>query len=614
MTEGTYRGCLLFRAGAVLACFVALAMMVPAIGLLFGVPVMGWMIPFAFLLAVLLVALVSESGTSRCTLLAGCLALVAVVLGTVACGCVLDLSYDGNTHHKQAVVFLAQRWNPLRESVADFAPFQELYPGGNVIQLWIDHYARGAWLYGAAMYDLTGWIEAGKSYTLVAMCAAGLMLGAFLSRRGLASWQCVAVALLAAVNPITVPQFITYYNDALLMMCLLLVLMSLYVVALANAGRLEDASMRRTALLVFTCAFIACAQTKFTGLAYAGLFSLAFLVVFGVQAAVLRGPAVRRFVALGLLMAGTVVVSVGVVGFSPYVTNLLGFGNPFFPLAGEGAADIMTSNSPAGFDDMSQLQKEFVALFSQLLQIGQDVDGSETTLKVPLSIDLGELKYLRAPDARISGFGVLYSGIAIVNFLCVIPMLAISRKRWPVFFACCVAYYASVVALGIIFTDSWWARYSSYRYFSSIILLAFLFKLWNPNGASASAQAELSIDAQHVQAPAPRLVENHPMAIRTVTAIFALLLALNTAFYLALNTCVQYARSCVTYGQLEDLRALTGETGTELALYAQTPEIGLIFDLDDLGIPYAYEGQAPDALTPEGELHRFLYTQDSTTP
>lgn len=608
MTEGTYRGCLLFRAGAVLACFVALAMMVPAIGLPFGVPVMGWMIPFAFLLAVLLVALVSESGTSRCTLLAGCLALVAVVLSAVACGCVLDLSYDGNTHHKQAVAFLAQGWNPLREPVADFAPFQELYPGGSVIQLWIDHYARGAWLYGAAMYDLTGWIEAGKSYTLVAMCATGLMLGAFLSRRGLASWQCVTVALLAAVNPITVPQFITYYNDALLMMCLLLVLLSLYMVALANAGRLQDASMRRTALLVFTCAFIACAQTKFTGLAYAGLFSLAFLVVFGVQAAVLRGPAVRRFVALGLLMAGTVVVSVGVVGFSPYVTNLLGFGNPFFPLAGEGAADIMTSNSPAGFDDMSQLQKEFVALFSQLLQIGQDVDGSETTLKVPLSIELGELKYLRAPDARISGFGVLYSGIAIVNFLCVIPMLAISRKRWPVFFACCVAYYASVIALAVIFTDSWWARYSSYRYFSSIILLAFLFKLWNPNSASAFAQPKSSFTVQDGQAPAPRLAEDHPMAIRAATVIFALLLALNTTFYLALNTCVQYARSCVTYGQLLDLGHLAEETGDPLRLYAQTPEIGLIFDLNDLGISCTYEGPAPDTLAPDGELHRFLYT------
>lgn len=600
MTEGTYRGCLLFRAGAVLACFVALAMMVPAISLLFGVPVMGWMIPFAFLLAVLLVALVSESGTSRCTLLAGCLALVAVVLGTVVCGCVLDLSYDGNTHHKQAVAFLAQRWNPLRGSVAGFASFQELYPNGDVIQLWIDHYARGAWLYGAAMYDLTGWIEAGKSYTLVAMCAAGLMLGAFLSRRGLAGWQSVVVALLAAVNPITVPQFITYYNDALLMMCLLLVLLSLYLVALANAGQLDDASMRRTALLVFICSFIACAQTKFTGLAYAGLFSLAFLVVFGVQAAVLRGPAVRRFVALGLLMAGTVAVSVGIVGFSPYVTNLIGFGNPFFPLAGEGAADIMTSNSPAGFDDMGRLEKEFVALFSQLLQIGQDAGaGSETTLKVPLSIELGELKYLRAPDARISGFGVLYSGIAIVNLLCVIPMLAISRKRWPVFFACCVAYYASVVALGIIFTDSWWARYSSYRYFSSIILLAFLFKLWN---------------AHAVPAPPVRVIGKHPFALRAATVAFTLLLGLNTAFYLALNTCVQYARSCITYGQLEDLKRTANETGAELTLYAQTPEIGLIFDLDDLHIPYAYEGQAPEDLSAEGELHRFLYIRDDTAP
>jgi len=224
MADRSYTTCLLFRAGAALACFIALMMAVPAIGLLFGVPVMGWMVPFAFALAVLLVALASESGTPRCTLRAGLIALVAVVLATVACGCVLDLSYDGNTHHKQAVAFLAQGWNQLGGSVAGFSAFQELYPSGDAIQLWIDHYARGPWLYGAALYDLTGWIEAGKSYTLVSMLAAGIMLGAFLARRGFAGWQCALVALLAVVNPITVPQMITYYNDAVLMMCLLLML------------------------------------------------------------------------------------------------------------------------------------------------------------------------------------------------------------------------------------------------------------------------------------------------------------------------------------------------------------------------------------------------------
>ena len=67
MADRSYTTCLLFRAGAVLACFIMLMMAVPAIGLLFGVPVMGWMVPFAFALAVLLVALASESGTPRCT-------------------------------------------------------------------------------------------------------------------------------------------------------------------------------------------------------------------------------------------------------------------------------------------------------------------------------------------------------------------------------------------------------------------------------------------------------------------------------------------------------------------------------------------------------------------
>lgn len=566
-------------------------MTVPEIGLMFGIPVMGWMVPFAFLLSVLLVGIASESGTARITLSAAVIAFVTVILSSVICGAFVDFSYDGNTYHKQAVMFLAQGWNPLQEPLSEWRGFQSMYPNGDVCSLWIDHYARGTWLYGASMYQLTGWIEAGKSYTLVAMMAAALMLAALLRLRGFRKWQCALVALLAAVNPITVPQFITFYNDAFLMMELLLLLIGLYTVALGNAC---DLGVRRISMLVFVCAFTACVQTKFTGLAYAGLFSVAFLVVYGVQAAKARGTqdgryAIRRFLIMGFLMLCTLIVAVGVLGYSPYITNFLNNGNPFYPLAGEGAVDIMTPNQPAIFASMSTLQKELVSLFSQFATAEAE-DAYELSLKVPLSISLSELRELPACDTHISGFGILYSAIAIVNIVCVIPMLAISRKRWPAFFMGCIAYYVCVIVLMLLFSDGWWARYSSYRYFSSIILLAFLLKLWNETDRATFMK---------------RVAK--PLAV-----IFTGLLIANTALFLVLNTGVQFVRSCALNGQFIEMGQRAGVLPLHLA--SENAELGLLFNLDSMDIPYVYEGPEAEATPPAeaqvGHTHRFTYWFD----
>ncbi|WP_165062592.1 hypothetical protein [Adlercreutzia sp. ZJ154] len=618
---------ILFRSSAILTCFVSLAMIVPAIALMFNVPVMGWMIPFAFLLGVLIVALAAKSGSAKITLYACGIALVSLVLCTLICGAFFDFSYDGNTHHKEAVVFLAQGWNPLRESVANWRGFQELYPNGSMIQLWIDHYAHGPWLFGAAMYDLTGWIETGKSYTLISMVAAGCMLGAMLSGRGFPGWQCVLLALLAAVNPITVPQFITFYNDAFLMMSLFAVLLSLYIVALRKNSLQNDVisevsvpsdSAFRISLLVFAFAFISCVQAKFTGLAYAGLFSVAFLVVYAVQAAKSRKGcidggadsctraaeitsaeidadkiaqdcknfALKRFLLMGILMLSTLIVSVCVVGYSPYITNFLNAGHPFYPLMGEGAVDIMTANSPAIFANMNTLQKEFVSLFSPLAS-PEVTDNYELALKLPLSISFSELRQMPANDSRISGFGLLYSAIAIVNFICVIPMLIISRKRWNVFFMGCVAYYACVVALVFIFSDGWWARYSGYRYFSSIILLAFMFKLLNERNCH---------------------IINYRI-VKPVAVLFAALLVANTALFLVLNTSVQYVRSCALNSQLMQLKQEV-DNGAELHLASENQELGLLFNLDSMGARYIYDGPVTEDFAPTGATHRFLYRLD----
>ena len=88
-----------------------------------------------------------------------------------------------------------------------------------------------------------------------------------ISPRRISVGKCIILALVATVNPITVAQFLTFYNDAFLMLELLVLLLGLTMLVDVQQTRL-----RPVAFTLIACAFLLCTETKFTGLAYAGVF------------------------------------------------------------------------------------------------------------------------------------------------------------------------------------------------------------------------------------------------------------------------------------------------------------------------------------------------------
>lgn len=562
-------------AGLTLICFIAAIMIFSSILLMVEVSLGGWVTVVSFFGTAAIVCVLGRHGI-KAALLGVAIALVAIVICTFVSMAFIDFSFDGNTHHKQAVAFLAEGWNPIIASVESWPRFQELYPEGSIIALWIDHYPRGLWLFGAVFYDLTGSIEAGKSYTLLSMCAAFLIFAGFLRARGFARWQCLLIGLVAAINPITVAQFPTYSNDAFLMMMLFAMIAALFAIA---DDTLEKHGM--IAKTLFIACFIAAVQTKFTGLAYAGIFSVAFLGVYLYLFLKDRRPCtLRRFLFMGCLMLLTLIVAVLVVGYSPYITNWIHMGNPLFPLIGDGAVDIMVNNTPSVLLDKPPIEQELDSLFAAVAS-PQAQDAYDLQLKVPFSMTISELLNLRVNDARLSGFGPLNSGIALLNLALIFPLLAVSRKRWPVFFAGCVAYYASVIVLMVALGDGWWARYSAYRYLSYLIALIFLFRVWNTGFSFIKARA-----------------------VQAFAACFIFFVCLNTALFVVVNTGVAAGRSAFQYMQLADMQAQS-EDGATFHVAAESQEIGLLFNLDDMGIPYVYEGivEAMPERT-EFQLHR----------
>ena len=68
-----------------------------------------------------------------------------------------DVSWDGQAYHQKAIYYLANNWNPYQVKIGD---------------LWVDHYAKGSWIYAASIYKLMGHIEVSKMFNIAFILAS----------------------------------------------------------------------------------------------------------------------------------------------------------------------------------------------------------------------------------------------------------------------------------------------------------------------------------------------------------------------------------------------------------------------------------------------------------
>ena len=68
------------------------------------------------------------------------------------CGHVYDDLADGNRYHKFAIGLLKNEWNPIYDSQEKIINKLNLDAEEN---LWVEHYPKATWIYGANVYKLT---------------------------------------------------------------------------------------------------------------------------------------------------------------------------------------------------------------------------------------------------------------------------------------------------------------------------------------------------------------------------------------------------------------------------------------------------------------------------
>jgi hypothetical protein len=338
------------------------------------------------------------------------LALAAIIgAAALVCRFTFDGWYDSLTYHKATAIALHQGWNP----VADFLQGRE---NSDVI-VWSVHYARFCETVAAAVLSLTNWLEMGRITSLLIPLSSLLIADAALQTRfaeTLGSRARRLVALTLVMNPVVVDQMFSFKNDFILY-CGVINLLS--AVAL-----LRDASRRRCAYEIIALTLVMMANSKFTHLCFGVLFAVGMVAYLHRR----KSPLTSQ---VAIVSGVALVVGVAVLGFQPYLTNLIAHGDPFYPLLC-GERDIMTGNTPELYLQHGRLWNLLHSLFSTSL----------APLQHPLPTSA----------AQTGAYGPIFLYLTLASAL----LLAISRANLRLWLL-----WLAALASPLIFAQGWWARY-----------------------------------------------------------------------------------------------------------------------------------------------------------
>lgn len=330
-----------------------------------------------------------------------------------------DTAYDSLTYHETTICYLIEGWNPV---------FEYAFPES----LWSKHYARAQELLGSSIAFATGYLETGKSVSLMFILASLFLAFYFLKNlwRQLSNNHILIVTIILIINPVVLSQITTFYNDLFLYPGLVVLFLSL-LDAYKNCRGNSISWFDWIIALMFTAILI---NTKFTHFFYCGLVWIGFLIM-----GIING---RKGYSLRIIMVASFALIIGVIwiGWNPYITNLINTGDPFYPLL-TGDVDIMSSNTPDIYND----DNRFVNFFKSQLS-------TETDAWILITHPLNFKNYFATTlDSRTLGFGALFLPLFLLSVYLMI------KTKAPKNFV--IVYLLSIVSC-FIFSQAWWARYA----------------------------------------------------------------------------------------------------------------------------------------------------------
>ena len=368
----------------------------------------------------------------------------SVSLALLAAGLLHDVSWDGNTYHSEAILGLLDGTNPIYNAF------------GGTFQLFTNHYPKVEWYFAAAMGGAFHLFELGKSYNFLLIFACGAYSWRFFRRIRLDHSASALLTTCTALNPIAATQILTFCVDGA--MASLLSMLTLSSLAQLRCPTRFDR-------IVFVAVAAAAATTKFTGAAYVCVTLI--LVFAGLVLVQLRSSWSQKLNAVKSLLVTTALVAAAVLilGFNPYVTNVLEGNNPLYPVAGANKLTVISPwEAPAEF--LRPNRNRFQNFAASFFTTTSETHESESPVpKIPFTVHLAEIKASTYPDLRMAGWGPLFSGVFVVSLA-----LYLYARGWRLIPE---ISFAILLVLATTFSNphAWWARFAPQISLLPILLL-----------------------------------------------------------------------------------------------------------------------------------------------
>lgn len=390
----------------------------------------------------------------RLLLIATCCSLLFIIISLSVAWFYFDLSWDGQWYHQAAVYNLVEKWNPI---------LKPLVTSDNINNSSILYFPKNSWFFGAAIMRLFGTVEMGKAFNLIALFAAFGVVYSLCRDFKLTAWKSVFFTTLVVLNPVVWCEIISYLNDGDLYLFLVIYLASVI-------SWLRDPKPIYISICVM--ATICLVNIKFTGLVF---FMIAALFLF-IYILIKERSRIKTYVFTHAL---SIVISVCIFGFNPYVTNMLNRGNPLYPIMGSkhypsvfanGSDDNESYETPKNMMGKSLPIRLMYANFGRPGNApynGEDI----AQLANPVLTSYKSWKAYNYQETRVSGFGPYFGLLLVLTFL-IIPILVIKDKsfRLPA-----LVFFGGLCCCLFISKHFWWPRL--FPMFWLIPLLS-LFQVW----------------------------------------------------------------------------------------------------------------------------------------
>ncbi len=447
---------ILFSSAIFLLVFLCLDQALVMASFLSSVKLLPAAFPLSIVILLLLLFLLEKTMNTRGKLWTAGISIVSIFIAYLAAAFYFDLSWDGQWYHQSAIYHMVQDWNPLTEPIREFEK-------NNASS--ISHFPKASWYFAASVYSTFGNFEAGKSMNFILLIASVFLFYSTLVKLYLNRIKSITVTVLAHLNPVIWSEITTYLVDGNLVLYL-----GIYILVLFAWFRLRE----KRYLVVGLLAVAGMIDAKFTGLVFFCVLALGgaiFTFIF-------YRDQLLKYIGIHAL---AVVFGVVIMGYNPYITNLVERGHPFYPIMGTekypsvfertGKDSNEIYETPHNMMGKPVLVRMFYANFSRPDNAPYYKE-KDAELTWPFVSRISDWSAYHFHETRNSGFGPFFSGIIIFSVaLSIVLFIREKDKRWLL-----ILITASLFGSLLFSKHFWWPRFGPQMYLIPLVPVVLLLK------------------------------------------------------------------------------------------------------------------------------------------